>query len=254
MTEQNKNKVISAVATALIMLLIVLICWSLGLYKPNPPIPEAGVEVNLGNSDFGLGDAIDPSSEEFQQMASSSPSAQEQVITQSQDQTVSINAAKETPKAKPQEAPSETKTTTKESEPKTNNNALFKKKSTTTGGSEGVTQGNGNQGKEGGDPNSKRYNGDPGLGGSGWSLTGRTNLAMPKPQSSTKKQGKIIVKIWVDKAGNVTKSEAPEKGSTITDGAMVEQAKSAAMKAKFSESKTAPDIQTGTITYVYTLE
>ena len=35
---------------------------------------------------------------------------------------------------------------------------------------------------------------------------------------------------------------------------MVEEAKSTAMKAKFSASESAPELQTGTITYVYTMQ
>ena len=42
-----------------------------------------------------------------------------------------------------------------------------------------------------------------------------------------------------------------EKGSTLTEQAIVNQAKTAAMKAKFSPKEDAPEVQTGTITYVF---
>ena len=61
----------------------------------------------------------------------------------------------------------------------------------------------------------------------------------------------MVVKIWVDRLGNVTQTSAPEKGSTLTDQALVNQAKSAAMRAKFSPKDDAPEVQTGTITYVF---
>ncbi len=61
----------------------------------------------------------------------------------------------------------------------------------------------------------------------------------------------MVVKIWVDRGGNVTQTSAPEKGSTLTDQALVNQAKTAAMKAKFSPKEDAPEVQTGTITYVF---
>ena len=60
-----------------------------------------------------------------------------------------------------------------------------------------------------------------------------------------------MVKIWVDRQGNVTQVSAPEKGSTLTEQAIVNQAKTAAMKAKFSPKEDAPEVQTGTITYVF---
>lgn len=254
MTDQNKNKVISAVATALIMVVIVLICWGLGLYKPNPPIPEAGVEVNLGNSDMGLGDAMEPSSEESEQTASTPTAAEENVISQTHEQTTSVPNTKTPAKVDTKKPTQEEPKNEVKPEATTNQNALFRKKNTTNGGSEGVTQGSGNQGKEGGDPNSKRYDGTPGNGGSGWSLAGRSNLGLPKPPSSNRKEGKIIVKIWVDRSGRVTQAEAPVKGSTITERGMVEEAKSTALKAKFSASESAPETQTGTITYVYTMQ
>lgn len=254
MTEERKNSVIAACSTALIMALIVLVCCALGLYKPNPPIPEAGVEVNLGNSDFGLGDAMEPSPEESEQTASTPTAAEENVISQSHEQTTSVPNTKQPAKVDTKQPTQEEPKNEVKPEAKTNANALFKKKNPANGGSEGVTQGSGNQGKEGGDPNSSRYDGRPGNGGSGWSLTGRGNLAMPKPPQSNRRQGKIIVKIWVDRQGNVTQVEAPEKGSTITDQGMVAEAKQAARKAKFTASDSAPEIQTGTITYVYTLE
>ena len=106
-------------------------------------------------------------------------------------------------------------------------------------------------GKEGGDPNSNRYDGTPGKGGAGFSLTGRSARALPSPQTSTNKEGKVVVKIWVDRAGNVTQVSAPEKGSTLTDASLVSKAKAAAMKAKFSPKDDAPEVQTGTITYVF---
>ena len=87
--------------------------------------------------------------------------------------------------------------------------------------------------------------------GTGFSLAGRTAKALPSPSITTQKEGKIVVKIWVNREGNVIQSSAPEKGSTITDQSLVNQAKSAAIKAKFSTNPDAPESQTGTITYVF---
>ena len=254
MTQDKKNKVTSGLITAIVFGLIVVICLAFGYDPPDPPIPEEGVEVNLGNSDNGLGDNPMPAASE----ASSAPrpaSVTEHVSTQSTESSTPIPTSDKPSTAKTDNS---TPTTTKPEppkEPEINKNALFNgsrtKNNNKQGGSEGKTYGSGNQGKEGGDPNSNRYDGAPGKGGAGFSLTGRSARALPSPNTNTNKEGKVVVKIWVDRSGNVTQTSAPEKGSTLTDGAIVNQAKSAAMKAKFSPKEDAPEVQTGTITYVF---
>ncbi|MCQ2294152.1 MAG: TonB family protein [Bacteroidales bacterium] len=254
MDQEKKNKIISGSTTALVLGLILVICFAFGYDPPDPPIPEEGVEVNLGNSDFGSGDnpMPDPSP------ASSAPqpaSAAEQVSTQRTESTTPVQTSDKPSTSK---VDNTTPTTTKQPEtpkqPEVNTNALFKKSDKSknqNGGSQGVTQGSGNQGKEGGDPNSNRYDGIPGKGGPGFSLSGRSAKALPSPTANNNKEGKVVVKIWVDKAGNVTQVSAPEKGSTLTDASYVEQSKAAARKAKFSAKDDAPEVQTGTITYVF---
>ena len=252
--QEQKNKIISAGTTALFLGLILVICLAFGYDPPDPPIPEEGVEVNLGNSDFGFGDNPTPEP----RPASTAPrpaAATEQISTQKTEATVPMYSSDNPAKAK---TVNETPTTTKPEppkEPEINPKALFNKNNKASGnkngGSQGVTSGSGNQGKEGGDPNSNRYDGTPGKGGAGFSLAGRSAKALPSPQGGNNKQGKIVVKIWVDRTGSVTQVSAPEKGSTLTDGALVNQAKAAARKAKFSAKEDAPEVQTGTITYVF---
>ena len=87
--------------------------------------------------------------------------------------------------------------------------------------------------------------------GSGFSLTGRSARSLPSPAYQGNREGKIVVKIWVDRIGNVTQVSAPEKGSTITDAELVLTAKEAALKAKFNPKEDAPEMQTGTVTYVF---
>ena len=255
MNQEEKNKAISGIITALCLALVVVICLAFGYDPPDPPIPEEGVEVNLGNSDFGLGNNPMPDASE----ASSAPrprSATENVATQRTESTTPINSSDKPSTAKTDNV---TPTTTKPEppkEPEINKNALFNgnrgnKNKNANSGSEGNTYGSGNRGKEGGDPNSNRYDGTPGKGGAGFSLAGRSAKALPSPNTSTNKEGKVVVKIWVDRAGNVTQTDAPVKGSTLTDAALVRQAKAAAMKAKCSPKEDAPEVQTGTITYVF---
>lgn len=252
-SQEKKYRLISGSITAVVMAIIVIICLAFGYNPPDPPIPEEGVEVNLGNSDFGQGDNPIPDASEAANPAPAASSAQENVSTQTTEESVSMNTTPTpTPKVtKP--TPNESKPTeTKPKEPEVNQKALFPgKKSNTSGGNQGVAGGQGNQGKEGGNPNSNNYNGTPGNGGSGFSLEGRSARALPTPTYDSQKQGKVVVKIWVDREGNVVNAEAPAKGSTITESAIVQKALAAAKVAKFSASSTAAEVQTGTITYVF---
>ena len=234
---ENRNRIISGFITALCMILIVVVCLAFGYDPPDPPIPEEGVEVNLGNSDFGLGNNPMPA----ESQASSAPrprSVAENIATQSTESSTPMTTSdKPSTSQKDNPVPTTTKPEPPK-EPEINKNALFSgnrgnKNNNANSGSEGNTYGKGNMGKEGGDPNSNRYDGTPGKGGAGFS------------------EGKVGVKIWVDRAGNVTQTSAPEKGSTLTDASLVSKAKAAAMKAKFSPKDDAPEVQTGTITYVF---
>lgn len=253
--QENKNRVISGSIVAGLLAIAIVICCVLGYDPPDPPIPEEGVEVNLGNSDFGSGDNPMPTPAE----ASSAPrpqSATEHVSTQKVDHTTPVPTSP-TPSTSKTDNP--TPTTTKPEtpkEPEIIEKAMYPgktKQSSQQGGGEGKTYGSGNQGKPDGDPNSKRNDGTAGKGGAGWKLKldGRTSVELPSPTYNTDKEGKVVVKIWVDRNGNVTQVSAPEKGSTISEQSMVNQAKAAAMKAKFSSSANAPEVQVGTITYTF---
>lgn len=251
--EEKKNKIISASFTILLMILIVIICHAFGYQPPDPPIPENGVEVNLGDSDMGIGENSEPSSSvptppSPNSLSNDNSPVEDEVLTQDIEESTSI-AQKKSPR---EPVKSETTQPEKNKEPTINVNAIFKgsnKKNTT--GSQGTTQGVGDQGNPDGNPNSQSYSGQAGNGGSSFNLSGRSVKSLPQPNYSTNEQGKIVVEIWVDPNGNVTRVNAPVKGSTITTSTLVEHAKAAAIKAKFSPKSDAPEEQKGTITYVY---
>lgn len=84
---------------------------------------------------------------------------------------------------------------------------------------------------------------DKGLEGRG--LVG----ALPKPDYKANVTGKVIIDVTVDAAGRVTSAEFHAQGSTTSNATLVEAAKRAAMKARFTES--ASFVQGGMITYVF---
>ncbi len=122
--------------------------------------------------------------------------------------------------------------------------------------SEGETGGSGNQGYVTGDPNSRNRTGS-GLGnsGSGFDLKGRSLIgSLPKPQHNSNKEGIVVIKIIVDRNGNVTSAEFQLKGSNTQDRELVENAKVAARRAKFNADKAANAYAQGTITYYFQLD
>ncbi len=252
--EKKQDNIKAAAGTAIAIGVLIGALLLLGLSYQNPPPEEQGVEVNLGDSDFGLGENPQPKPTENPDPYPTAPqkpaTVSENISTQSTQKSVAITKndnKKETKETKVEPNPEPTK-----KEPEINKKALFpgSKKTNEQGGSEGKTYGPGNQGKAGGDPNSNRYDGIPGKGGTGWSLKGRTAKALPEPTYNSNQQGNVVVKIWVDRNGNVTRAEA-QPGSTVTDATQKRQAEQAAMKAKFSPDPNATELQTGTITYYF---
>ena len=98
--------------------------------------------------------------------------------------------------------------------------------------------------------------------GSGHNLVGTDNLsqglqnrglreALPKPAKTYNVAGKIMVRVRVDKSGNVVHAEYMPKGSTTTDPALLQLALEAARRAKFVESDHEDE---GTIVYNFELD
>lgn len=85
--------------------------------------------------------------------------------------------------------------------------------------------------------------------GNMWSLQGRSVKTMPKPSTDFNEQGKVVVSIRVDKAGNVVLASIGD-GTNITDRHTQQLALEAARKAKFTEGEHE---QIGSITYYFKL-
>lgn len=120
--------------------------------------------------------------------------------------------------------------------------------------SEGITEGEGNQGSITGSPDSDNYL--DGLGGRGihFSLTGRSPLSLPKPEYNVQEDGKVVVKIRVNRDGIVTYAEAGAQGTSTLNKELLEAARKAALKARFNRSADSPFTQQGTITYHFVLQ
>lgn len=108
---------------------------------------------------------------------------------------------------------------------------------------EGHSQGNTRNGSTEGEPSAR--------------LAGRSVMgSLPLPDYEVSEQGRIVVDIQVDKNGNVVYANPGASGTSISSARLREAAKQAALKAKFSvaSSENAPEIQKGTITYIFRMK
>ena len=254
--DENKYKIISAGSTLLLIGLLMIVCLSFGYMPPDPPIPESGVEVSLGYSAsaFGNSNQINNGGE-VSRPATSATSAQNDLTTQSTEESLSLpdKAGQDSKNLKPD--PQKTKTTEDNTKQVAiNSNAIYKgSKKGEQGGNRGNKEGEGSMGEETGNPNATGYAGNGGTGGGngpGWSLIGRHAEKLPEPEYKSPDEGKIVITVQVDRNGHVVSAEN-SRGSTIKDQALVNQAIKAALKSKFSASETAKEKQKGTITYVF---
>jgi hypothetical protein len=266
-----------------LFLLLFLVSWNLPF---NPPVPvEEGLEVNLGNSDQGLGNdqpylPNDPSKQDQEKYTppktvAATKEALKDVETDDKDPdpapavkqpAVTKPEAKKIPDkdlaVKPPRKTVVTAVNPTPAPPKPkavfhgvngdgtggNDADHFK-----PGGNQGVAGGKGDQGGPGGDPNSTNYKG----GGHGngiaiaGGLQGRRIRSTPSFTDEFNENAKVAVDIHVDASGNVISAEYQARGSTTADATLKEIALRKAHQVKFN---TGSDESTGTIVFNFKLK
>ena len=89
-------------------------------------------------------------------------------------------------------------------------------------------------------------------------LTGRNIRILPQLNEQYQEEGKIVLDITVDNKGNVVMAEGPARGSTTTSTVLLQKAKEAAFKTKFSEAEIPMDsevtFQKGTLSITFKIE
>ena len=247
--KEKKDKGIAIVGTIVFHALAVLVLFLMAFKTPLPLPGEEGVEVDLGMMDQGMGNlqpetpAI-PMAAQPQQETSKS---EEDIVTQNDDEAPALEKPKTTkPK---QEQPTETP------KPTVNQRALFKgSNNPQAGGSEGITGQPGDQGKPNGLAGIKQYDGQGGKGnGTGYDLGGRGAKSLHRPSDDFTEEGVVVVDIWVDRAGKVTRAEVARKGTTLINNDMRQKAIQAALRSTFASDPNAPEEQHGTITYIFVI-
>jgi TonB family protein len=275
--ERNKNVKAFAYTMGVVgalFLFFILMTWSLPVMQT--PLVDTGVEVNLGNSDQGLG-TVPPQipgepAEAQQTNFNPPPSQQAQAETEpevAENNERDVPAVHTSPKPEKKKAITPVNNKTKKTTAKTVTNpapAPSKPKAVYAGGkntgssgnnadsynssrNQGIAGGHGDQGKPNGNPNSDSYTGNGGTGNAGISITnglqGRRIASSVRFQDQYKYGGKVSVDVSVDENGTVTGAKV-KPGSPFADLNSI--AVKRAMQLKFNKG-TIP--QTGTITIVF---
>jgi len=254
--ETPEEKKSFAITSAIFVILFLLFFFFMGLKYMDPP-PENGIAVNFGTTDTGSGD-VQPTepvqSAPDQAKTEPTPSEEDNVLTQDDDAPVTMP---KTEKPKPQTKPIEPKpvkpTETKPTKP-TNNALNSIIKGPKQDGKIQAGHGPDNEGGDKGNPNGSLYansfygngSGD-GIGtgkGTGWGLTGRKLSGNSKKIQDCNESGKVVVKIWVNRQGNVIKAERTQ-GTTNTNPCLVNPALETAKTFKWQPDADAPETQIG---------
>lgn len=263
----------SAVLTSIIVLLLLLFFSWVGLSYFDPPI-RYGMEVNFGSSSVGSGKVqpkvkVTPPPKAQQNTSSpisktSPKTATPKVLTQ-EDSDVPVvkkekKAKKKTPETKkdlPTKKPVETPKKIKPEPPKPKVDASTKNvlsnllkgkpQSTPTTQGEGDDREAGDKGKQEGNPYASSYYGAAGMGGkgSGYGLNGRNLQANGSVTQECNQEGVVVVRIVVNRDGQVIDANPGVKGSTNVHPCLLEPARKTAFLHRWSPDTNAPSKQVG---------
>ncbi|SDE92522.1 outer membrane transport energization protein TonB [Pricia antarctica] len=117
----------------------------------------------------------------------------------------------------------------------------------TASGSEGDDNRAGDKGSPDGDPYATSYYGSPGSGSGtgGYGLNGRSLASKGAVKQECNEEGRVVVKIVVDRNGNVVSAQPGVKGTTNNSPCLLDPAKKTAFKHKWNQDSNAPSQQVG---------
>jgi TonB family protein len=245
---EKKQRLLGFLLSFLFHAGVVAVLLLLGFTTHLPLPSEQGIEVNLGSSLEGMGENQPLEPVASREQSSPSPKAEtgkEEVVTQDVEEAPPAEKSENKEKM-----PVESENKEAVQQPVVNPDALYKGKSKTAGGNEGITGKPGDQGVPGGVPGAENYTGPGGQGNDlSYSLTGRSPKLLPKPSRNFTESGTVVIQITVDQYGKVIKAVAIDKGSNTTNSLLRRLAVEAALKSVFNANPDGPQEQKGTITY-----
>lgn len=243
------------IGTAIFHIVLFLLFLFLGLKYQDPP-PENGIAVNFGYEATGSGET----STAPQEVTQSQPEqVQPEPVTQAVETDVATQQTVDAPSVQTQEPTTQQEQPQEETEPDPQpSDRLNQILSSTRDGQEsgqGITEGGGDQGNPNGDPNVNNYSGNGGTGNSGnYRLGGRSALQRPQPEYNCTDEGRVVVKVYVNRTGRVTRAVP---GEAITNGpatntfseCLFDKAREAALRTTWQGDANAPEEQIGFIIY-----
>ncbi len=275
-TNHQRN---SAKITALIAIILLLLLFVVGAPYMDPP-EEYGVAVNFGNSNYGRGNIQPkkpvksepkvveepPQPEPSKSQPAKSSESKEEVLTQNNAEEIAIKKQKEAEakaraiaeaKAKA-EAERIAKEKREQEEKKRKLDALIGGVSKSEGsetGSEGNDNSAGDKGQLDGNPYAPSYFGGQGAGsgGVGYGLNGRGRASFKRLKQDCNESGLVIVRIVVNRSGNVIEATPGVKGTTNTAQCLLEPAKKIALSHKWPADSNAPSRQIGFVSVNFKL-
>jgi hypothetical protein len=251
-----------------------------------------GIEMNFGDSDYGLGDNYKSETLNVKDQTKTTPatsSPDENIISDdnSDNESVTIPKNENTKKTTtPTTAIPKKEVKPIPEKPKVSKNANDALSSILGNkGGDGNDKQSGNKGNANGNLNSSGYYGNgsgsgtgggngsgngtgngsgtgsgsgSGIGGgngngSGYSLGNRKALNKPQPEYTCQEQGRVAVQVSVDRNGNTISVTPGVQGTTNTAKCLLEQARIAAMNTKWQADASAPEKQVGKIIYTFSL-
>ena len=214
MNWDNKAFIFTAVFYTIVLFLFLF----LGFTTPLPLPAEEGILINFGDTETGFGEreprpveevintpeAVQPVSQEITEQI-------EEQLTQDYEEAPEVVPVKreetkptdnKTPEKKPEEEVKPVK------EPTVNPSAMYtgRKPDSQSSSSEGESGGSGNEGNLAGDVDATSHSLGAGTGdGISFSLNGRSPVRLPLPDFNTQKEGRVVVRVRVDRTGKIIK-------------------------------------------------
>lgn len=267
--EDKKNDIIGISSSVILHVLLLLAMFFLGksCTEMEDMGMDGGVEVSLGEPDYGGPDNT-PSME--QQAAQSQPETPTEPETESaqitSDDADAPEVRQET-KPKPKPKPTETKpkptettptTETKPVDQKPDKRSMFGGSKPSNSGGSGSGSTPGNEGRPDGSPDGQPDGSGTGSGGIGFSgdgysgkIDGFKAVAAFKPVNEKQQFGTVVVKVCVDKDGKVVSVTGGQRGSTNTSAYLTQLSENAAKQFKFQRIGTATSLNCGEIRFIY---
>ena len=275
---KKKGEYIGMLGALLVHVAIIALLILVSFTLPNNQ-DEGGVPVMMGDVDASLGN-YDPSTmvdvdvlppEDVPEVVESQETVEQEMITQTEEETVVIKPKVEPKKEKPEVVKKPEKTAAEkaaeakklaeekaERERKAAAEAAAKRVSGAFGkgaqmdGSKGTANsGTGVEGSKDGDSSSGAKTGAGGYGT--FDLGGRSigEGGLPRPVYNVQEEGRVVVSITVNPAGHVIATSINRQTNTVNT-ALRKAAEDAAKRARFNAVEGVNN-QTGTITYYFNL-